>query len=454
MPSPVDSGGTGSWKPVMTLRIGLRREDKNEWERRVPLSPSDTGALKREHDIQSVLQPFPKRAFHDAEFQAVGAEIDEKLSDCSVIFGIKEMPNEFFLEGRTYLFFAHVIKGQHYNMPMLRILLETGCNLIEYERIVDDSGRRLVYFGKEAGQAGMIDTLWALGRRLEAEGIDNPITGIRQAIEYRGLELVKEAIGQHGKRVETDGIPDELHPMVFGFAGYGNISSGAQEVLDVLPVIEISPDELLNPTADTFSSNKCLYKVVFKEEHMVEPAVEGSQFELLDYYDNPEKYNGVFAQYVPHLTVLMNCIYWSDRYPRLVTKELIHEMYSNNGAKLRIIGDISCDVEGAIEITMRATDSGNPVYVYDTNKDETVDGVEGNGPVILAVDNLPAELPREASANFSTLLSPLVPTIAGADYTVKFDALDLPPEIKRAVICYHGKLTPEYKYLKDHLLNY
>ncbi len=436
----------------MVVRIGIRREDKNEWERRVPLSPSDVAMLKRDHDIQTVLQPFPTRAFHDAEYRVVGAEIDENLTDCPIVLAIKEMPIDFFREGLTYVFFAHVIKGQSYNMPMLRQLLDLNCNLIDYEKITDDNGIRLVFFGKEAGQAGMIDTLWTLGRRLTADGIENPFIGVRQANEYRRLSYVEQALIQVREELTSNGVPDEVHPIVFGFAGYGNVSDGAQEILDLLPVAEISPGELLNPTADTFDKKDHVYKVVFKEEHMVDPVDPDHAFELQDYYDKPERYRGVFERYIPHLTVLVNCIYWDDRYPRLLSKELVHELYSGGGRpKLRVIGDISCDVDGAVEVNMRATDSGSPVYVYDVDKGDAVDGVEGNGPVILAVDNLPTELPRESSARFSSTLAPLVPYLVKADLTVKFDKAELPPPLKRAMICYRGKLTPDFEYLIEHL---
>jgi len=202
----------------MSYRIGIRREDKNEWERRVPLSPSDVGTLKREHDIITVLQPFPARAYKDPEFLAVGAEIDENLTGCNVVLGVKEMPLNFFREGITYAFFSHVIKGQAYNMPMLKKILDTGCNLIDYEKITDEKGARLVFFGREAGQAGMVDSLWALGERLRGEGIENPFTDIRHATEYRGMSFIEDALSLLAKDITAKGIPDSIHPVVIGFA--------------------------------------------------------------------------------------------------------------------------------------------------------------------------------------------------------------------------------------------
>lgn len=435
----------------MVNRIGIRLEDKNEWEKRVPIVPMDAGLLIREQGVGISVQPMPNRAFRDAEYMAIGGRIDKDLAGCDVIIGIKEMPVDFFMRGKTYAFFSHVIKGQEHNMPMLKRLMELECNLLDYEKITDEKGIRQVFFGSEAGQAGMIDTLWALGQRLHEEEIENPFIGVRQAPGYRSLTFAETALEAVGGEIASNGLADEIHPVVFGFAGYGNVSKGAQEILNNLPVIEISPDELLNPKADTYLSDKHVYKVVFYEKDMVEPVDEGGVFELQDYYDNPEKYRGVFSKFIPHLTVLMNCIFWTDDYPRLLTKAQVSEIYGSGNPKLIMIGDISCDIEGAVEVTVKATDPGNPIYVYDVDSGEAIDGVKGNGPVILAVDNLPSELPREASTRFSGTLRDFIPNLVNADFSVEFDQLDLPEPLKRAVIVYQGKLTPEYEYLNEFL---
>ncbi|MFN2186083.1 MAG: hypothetical protein ACK2UU_19035, partial [Anaerolineae bacterium] len=144
----------------MTTRIGIRHEDKSEWERRVPVIPEDASELQQ-LGVQVLVERSPTRAFTEKEFAQAGIETREDLSSCPVIFGIKEIPKDQFEPGKAYMFFAHVIKGQPYNMPMLRRLLELGCTLIDYERVVDESNRRLIFFGWHAGVAGMINTLWA-----------------------------------------------------------------------------------------------------------------------------------------------------------------------------------------------------------------------------------------------------------------------------------------------------
>lgn len=436
----------------MKTRIGIRREDKNRWERRVPLIPEDVRELRGRHALEFVLQPSQIRIFPDEAYTEVGASIEEDLTRCPVVLAVKEIPPPFFQPGKTYVFFSHVIKGQAYNMPMLKKMLELGCQLIDYEKVADEQGRRLIFFGRHAGLAGMIDTLWALGQRLQWEGIATPLARIKHAYQYDSLTRAEEEIVRAGEEIASNGLPASVTPLICGIAGYGNVSRGAQEILGLLPIREIAPEEVSRVAEDASSSNRVLYKVVFREQDMVEPAVPDDRFELQDYYDHPERYRSIFPGYVPHLTVLVNSIYWDERYPRLVTKELLHKMYGDSSRpRLRVIGDISCDLEGAIECTVKWTDPENPIFVYDPFGGTARDGYEGTGPVILAVDNLPCEIPRESSIYFSHVLKEFVPAIAAADPSVSFGDYRVPPEIKRAVIAYQGKLTPEYRYLEEHL---
>ncbi len=435
---------------AQTKPIGIRREDKSEWERRVPITPQDAARLQ-EQGVPVIVQPSPIRAFRDDEFRAAGIPVQEDLSACPIIFGIKEMPPKFFEPHKTYMFFAHVIKGQPYNMPMLRRLLDLGCTLIDYERVVDEKNRRLIFFGWHAGVAGMVDTLWALGQRLAWEGVPNPFTAVRQMHTYHDLAEAKAALARVRAEIEAHGLPEAVTPLIVGVAGYGNVSRGVQEILDLLPVIEIKPEEVASVAADPQASRRHLYKVVFKEEHMVEPIAPDGVFVLQDYYDHPEKYRGIFRRYLPHLTVLVNAIFWTERYPRLVTKADLRDLFAQGKPPLRVIGDISCDIEGAVECTVKCTEPGDPIYVYDPHGGNVREGHEGPGVVILAVDILPSEMPREASTDFSKVLTPFIPAIARCDFTVPFEECNLPPEIKRAVIAYQGELTPDYQYIREFL---
>jgi alpha-aminoadipic semialdehyde synthase len=436
----------------MTYAIGIRREDKSKWERRVPLIPQDVKELTEVQGIDITLQSSSIRIFGDDEYLQVGAEIQEDLSACPVVFAVKETPVEFFQPGKTYVFFSHVIKGQRHNMPMLRRMMELKCNLIDYEKVTDEEGRRLIFFGRHAGLAGMIDTLWALGKRLSWEGVSNPFAEIKNAYKYKTLKEAKESISQAKEKIKKSGLPVQITPLVFGVTGYGHVSAGAQEILDLLPHKQIDPDDIFSLEGESDFSKRHVYKVVFKEEHLVEPNPPTSRFDLQDYYDHPQKYRSQFEKYVPHLNVLVNCIYWDERYPRLVTKRFLRKLYAEEeNPRLRVIGDISCDIEGSIECTVRETQPDNPVYVYNPMEERVIDGYEGKGVVILAVDNLPCEIPRRASIDFSHALKPFVPQIAKADLSVSFDECKLPGPIKKGMILYHGELTPDYRYMQEFL---
>ncbi len=429
--------------------IGLRKEEK-AFEGRVPVVPEHARQLIEEHGLQLVVEPSTQRAFSSEEYESIGARVGSLTDqDIRVILGIKEMPEDFFQKDKVYLFFSHTIKGQKQNMPMLQRILDVGATLIDYERVVDEKGRRLIFFGNWAGMAGMSDTFRVLGDLLELEGITpNPFADMKTTLECKNLETLKDEFRTVGSLIKNEGLPESLTPFTVGFAGYGNVSRGAQEVFDLLPYTEVSPSQL-----HSLESNpNTLYKCVFKEADMVEPIGPSDQFDLQDYYTNgASKYRGVFHQYIPNLTILMNCIYWSSKYPRLVTKDYIRDHWSQPDRRLKVIGDISCDITGAIEITLTCTTAGNPAFTYSIEEDEAIPGIQESGPVIMAVDNLPCELPRESSTSFSETLLNFILPLSRADFDVSFEELNLPREIKDAVIAYQGSLTKNYQYLSKNL---
>jgi len=432
------------------MRIGVRREDKNQWEARTPLVPDDIRQLIDRYGIDFVVQPSAIRAFRETEFSQAGAVVQESLADCDVILAVKEIPVDLLLPGKTYIFFSHTIKGQKYNLPMLKRILDIGDTLIDYERIVDAQNRRLVFFGRYAGIAGMIDTFWAFGQRLVLEG-QSFFSDFQPALKYQTFDHVREAYRPIARRIREIGLPTHLTPVIFGFSGYGHVSKGAQEVFDLMPHIEITADELPAFMEHRNFDPHRLVKVVFSEKDMVAPAAN-QPFELQDYYQHPVRYRSAFERYLPNLNVLVNAIYWDERYPRLVTRKYLKECWENGSRlPLKVIGDITCDVGGSIECNTHCTTPGNPVYVYEPLTGNTIPGVAGDGPVILAVDNLPCELPIESSMVFSHVLRNFIPSIQQADFTRSFAELNLTDELKRAMIVYHGKLTPDYQYLDTYL---
>jgi saccharopine dehydrogenase (NAD+, L-lysine forming) len=435
-------------RKIMEKIIGIRREDKNEWERRVPLVPADVRWLREKHGIHTIVQPSKIRIFSDEEYRLAGAEINEDLGKAEVVYAVKEIPAHLFQKNKTYVFFSHTIKGQAYNLPMLKTMIDLGCNLIDYERVINEKNQRLIFFGRYAGLAGMLDTLHAYGQKLLARGVPNPFAEIRQAYQYESLAAAKEAVAAIGARIDAEGFPVELCPLVVGFAGYGNVARGAQEIFDLLPHKILSAEAMLEMIDNFSSDNLNLVKVVFSEDDLVRP--RQGIFDLQDYYAHPEKYESKFENYLPLLSILVNCIYWTEKYPRLVSKEYLkNRTILESNLNLQVIGDISCDIDGSIQITNKATKPDDAYYTYFAETDRFENGIRPLGITVMAVDNLPCEFPRESSVEFSAVLRDFVDAISGADFKQKPETMNLPFAIQKALILQQGSFSNDYQYMKD-----
>lgn len=443
----------------MSKPIGIRHESLYPNERRAPLTPDHVKLLTARENLNIIVQKSSKRVFNDNEYLRAGAILSDSLKECSILLGIKEVPEEEYETGKTYVHFSHVVKGQYYNMPRLKKMMELGCNLIDYEKITDEQGHRLIFFGYFAGLAGMINSLWALGLRFKEKGIETPFLRIRQAYTYNSLAEAQADIEDVGLEIAEQGLPDSILPLTVGFTGYGHVSQGAQEILGLLPVKEISPEKLLMLRNRKCSPKNLIYKVVFKQEHIATHK-EGKPFDKQDYYNNPVNYTSIFEPYLTGLTVLMNCMYWEPRFPRLVTKDSVARLFSEKSPladsgilhpKLTVIGDITCDPDGSIEITHKGTEIDDPLFVYDPETGKPIMGYKGNGLLVMAVHILPSELPREASASFSNALIHYLKAIVDCNFDERYGDLDLPKAILKALILHKGELTPDYKYLEQHL---
>ena len=432
--------------------IGIRHEDKHHTERRSPLSPVHVKRLT-EQGIKIEVESSSTRIFKDEDYSKAGAKIVDNLSGCDVILGVKEIPESYFERDKTYLFFSHVIKGQPYNMPMLKKMMDMKCNLIDYEKVADNMGKRIIFFGRFAGLAGMINSLWSLGQRMERKGYqNNPFLRIRQAYTYDSLSSAKHDVAAAGKEIIEKGLPPEFTPLTIGFTGNGNVSQGAREIAQLLPFREVSPDELKTLQENKDVSSHLVYLTVFTEKHIYKPVEKDHPFQLQEYYDLPDRYESDFSQYLPHLSVLMNCMYWDERYPRIFTKNLAMKLFSAPNPKIEVVGDITCDPDGSIEFTHQATTIDEPVFVYDPLQDKPVLGFDGEGILVMAVDILPSELPRDSSEAFGDALLPFIKSVSVTDFMQERDELTLHEAIKKALILHKGKLTPDYEYISNYLV--
>jgi len=440
----------GEIEKLKTLLI--RAEDKNRWERRTPLVPADLREIIAETGAGAFVEKSDKRVFAEDHYAAAGAGRCADMADGDVILGVKEIPVEKILDNKTYVFFSHTVKGQQSNMPLLRRIIESGSTLIDYERITDTEGRRLIYFGPYAGHAGAIDILSLMGEHWAAAGIDTPFAKVRRAHQYESVNAACEHLGDIGGRIQNDGLPRQLCPFTIGILGYGNVSVGAQEILDSLPTERIAADAINDRVGRGEGDRHTVYLTVFKEQDLVTPKADGAVFDLQEYYDHQERYESRFDRFLPSFTLLVNAVYWEKRYPRFVTWGGLKRLTERaTRLKLSGIADISCDTHGSIECNVKSTDSDMPAYRVDPATGTISDGHLGEGIVLLAVDNLPCELPMDSSSFFSKQLRSYVPGLLAADYGRSLGTSGLPPEIQKAVIVYNGRLTRDYEYLNGYL---
>lgn len=438
----------------MTNVIGIRRESVDGTERRTPLTPEQVSRIKREHDIKVVVQPSKLRVYSDDDYTEAGAVISDDLSGCNITFGVREIPIEHIAPGGVYSVFSHPRKVQRYDIPMLRHIIESGCTLLDYELVTNESGKRLILFGDFAGYAGMIDSLWILGKRLEYEGIANPFSIVKQATEYDGLEEAEEAVSHLGEQIRTEGLPDEITPFVCAFTGRGHVSRGAQKIFNLLPTVEIRPDDLPTLASSGAYSKKAVYRVEYRKSDLYQSFDPDAKYSPEQSDVRPGSLTGRFHRSAEYATMIINGIMWSPRYPRLLTREHLSEFYygRDRNPRLRVLADITCEIEGSIEFTVRTTTSENPAFVFEPATRRVINGYKGDGPVVLAIDRLPAELPQAVSESFGSALLPFVPDLSRTDFSQPVENLDIPEPFRKAIIAHRGLLTENFRYFNEYLL--
>ena len=432
-----------------SLTIGILKENRGGLERRASLVPQDVKWLTS-RGIKVEVESSQSRIFKDHEYKRAGARIVKKVKNASLLAGIKAPHMEELIPGSIYAVFSHTIKGQPYNMPLLKEILKKKITLLDYERITDIYGRRLVAFGRFAGICGMLDSFHFLGRRLETKEIDNPFISIKPSWEYSSLKEAGKDMEKVARFIRRKGLKRKISPFIIGITGHGNVSRGVQEVLRALNPAEIHPKDMARFIKhQKFEKNK-IYKIVFLREEKLR-AKDGKSFYFEEYLKQPALFESNLDKYLTHLNILIHTSYWDRRYPRLVTKEMLKKLSRRKNFRLSFIGDISCDIKGSIEITHRATSSENAVFTYDPAKDKYYEGYANKGISVLAIDNLPAEMPRDASEYFSSTIRDYVYQISAHGAVDVTNHFVLPREIREAVIAEGGHLTPKFKYLKKHL---
>ncbi|XP_004926544.2 alpha-aminoadipic semialdehyde synthase, mitochondrial [Bombyx mandarina] len=440
--------------------IAIRREDQSVWERRAPFSPSNVKSLVRE-GVKVIVQPSNRRAYPMQSYINAGAIVQEDISEASVIFGVKQTPIDLLIPNKTYCFFSHTIKAQEANMPMLDAMLAKNIRLIDYEKLMDDKGNRVVAFGKYAGVAGMVNILHGLGLRLLALGHHTPFMHIGPAHNYRNSSMARQAIRDAGYEVALGMMPKSLGPLTFVFTGSGNVSQGSQEIFQELPH-EYVPPEMLRKVAEHGSPNKIYGCEVRRRHHLVRK--NGGGYDADEYEEHPERYISTFAQKIaPYTSVLVNCIYWAVDSPKLLTipdaKHLIMPAHTpwlpkSIGApalphRMLAICDISADPGGSIEFMNECTTIDTPFCLYDADRNKDTKSFKGAGVLVCSIDNMPTQLPRESTDFFGDLLYPYAEDIMKSDATKPLEEHKFSSVVHGSIITSNGRLTPSFEYINE-----
>lgn len=397
------------------MKIGILRETKVPSDKRVALPPLLCKEIIENYpDIEIFVQPDNYRSYTDDEYKVAGIELKEYIGDCDVLLGVKEVEKSKLIPGKTYFFFSHTAKKQGYNRDLLRTLIEKKIRMVDYEYLVDEKNERVVAFGRWAGIVGAYNAILTYGKRFQR-------FDLLPAWKCRNKEdLFKQLEG-----IETGNEK-------FLISGGGRVASGAMETLSVLGLEKVSPEEYLNQRFE-----KPVYTQLNPWDYV--KRLDGQSFDLHHFFNFPEEYETIFLPYTKATDVFIACHFWDPRSPVFMTTE---DMQAND-FKIQVIADVSCDVGGPIPSTIRASSIADPVYGYNPKTGKEGAAYEPGNVSVMAVDNLPGEIPRDASLDFGTkLMKEVIPHLAGNENHRIID---------RATITSDGKLTQNFAYLEDFL---
>jgi len=428
------------------LCVGILRESR-KGEKRAPLTPSDIEWLIKKH-VNVEVESSTARIFKDAEYRKCGARVLKKFKKATLLLGIKGPSIEDLYKNKIYMVFSHMTKGQASNMPLLRACIRNNITLVDYEKIRNLHGKRLVYFGRFAGICGLIDSLYYFGKKLEARGMKTPFSLLQPAYKYGSLKNVRRGMARLDNEIRTKGFPKKLSPFVIGITGHGNVGRAVEEMLEILGPMEIHPKDIHSFIRHHKGARKKIYKIAFLREEKFR-AKNKKRFYYEEYIKNPQKFESNLDRYLPYINILIHTSYWDKRYPRMVTRSMAGKLSRKKPFRLEFIGDISCDVNGAIELSHRTTTSHAPTFTYNPRKRNFAEGHETQGITVMAVDNLPCELPKDASVEFAGLIRDYVYQIASHGVRNLQRHAAIPAEIRRAVIAEGGRLIKGFTYLKE-----
>ncbi|OLT60126.1 NAD(P)-dependent oxidoreductase [Moorena bouillonii] len=397
------------------MKFGIIRECKNPPDKRVVLSPQlCQNVLENHPKANIVVEPSPIRVFDDSEYRELGIEVASKMEECDVLLGVKEVPIDALISNKKYFFFSHTIKKQPYNRDLLRAILEKKIELYDHEVITNAKGMRLVAFGRYAGIVGAYNGVRAFG------------------LKYGTFNLPKAEMLKDQRALITELNNIKLPNIKILLTGRGRVGNGAREMLDAMHLRRVNVGDYLNQTFD----EPVYCQIDASEYNKRKDGVRGNK---ADFFANPEEYKSNFFRFAEVTDFYIAGHFYGDGAPYLYTRDDAkhHEF------KIKVVADISCDIDGPVATTVQPSTIANPIYGYDPQSETVVDYKNPEAIAVMAVDNLPAELPRDASYGFGEAFSKyVIPAFFNGDK----DGI-----LSRAKMTENGGLTERYAYLQDYV---
>ena len=398
------------------MKIGIIKEGKTPPDKRVPLSPTQCKEIMQNYpQIDLVVQKSAIRKFKDEDYATLGVKLVDDVADCDVLLGVKEVPIEDLIPNKKYFFFSHTFKKQPYNRKLLQAIIEKNIQLIDWETITNAKGQRLIAFGRFAGIVGCFNGLLGYGLKTKR-------------YELKSAHLCEDRKEMEGELIKLD-LPENFKLVI---TGGGRVAGGAIEVLEKTNIKRVSPQDFLNIAFD-----EPVYTQLDVEDYVKRD--DGAFFDIPAFFKNPSGHSSNFMRYAPVADLYVACHYWDNRSPFIFTRE---DVKSPNW-KISLVADVSCDIDGPVATTLRPSTIADPFYGYNPQSEEEVDFDKEDSIGVMAVDNLPCELPKDASVSFGEMfIDHVLGPLLGND-----------PEdiIYRASETKEGQLTPHFAYLQDYL---
>ncbi|MGV9003812.1 NAD(P)-dependent oxidoreductase [Flavobacterium sp.] len=397
------------------MKFGIIKERKNPPDRRVVFSPEELVALQQQFPSAEIaVEASDIRVFDDAAYEALGITVKEDISDCEVFFGVKEIPVDYLIPNKKYFFFSHTIKKQPYNRALLQAVLTKNIELYDHETIVDANNKRLIGFGRYAGIVGAYNGFRAFGIKYD----------LFQLPKAETLSSKDDLIS----RIKRQTLPN----IKIVVTGHGKVGLGIKEILDGVKIKEVSPEDFLT---------KNFSQPVYTQIDMMDynKRKDGASSSKQDFYKNPQEYTSDFGRFTKAADIYMAGHFHGNNAPDILTREMLNAVDN----KIKVVADISCDVDGPVACTLKASTIADPFFGYLPSEHKEVAHTHPGSIMVMSVDNLPCELPKDASEGFGVMfMEHVIPAFFNNDA----DGI-----LARAKITENGKLTPRFAYLQDYV---